>query len=192
LEAEKHHFILILSPHVNKCIFQAQYSLKSELNRRKPTVMGDILFFNVHNRDTQTAFCTDKRKIIAGRNKGQILAPFPRTSFEIITPLSPLNTSPAQENSDTNPTPKPDQPTNERKHQKMQKSHIYMYGVVANLSTHRIKFQKNYTHLNQWLIECYSYHAASFYIKGGMRHKYQQRWYVTGKKWDHLSLIADC
>jgi hypothetical protein len=28
LEVEKHHFILIIGPHVNKYIFQAQYSPK--------------------------------------------------------------------------------------------------------------------------------------------------------------------
>jgi hypothetical protein len=28
LEVEKHHFILIIDPHVNKYIFQAQYSLQ--------------------------------------------------------------------------------------------------------------------------------------------------------------------
>jgi hypothetical protein len=28
LEVEKHHFILIIDPHVNKYIFQAQYSPK--------------------------------------------------------------------------------------------------------------------------------------------------------------------
>jgi hypothetical protein len=31
LEVEKHHFILIIGPHVNKYIFQGQYSPKTAL-----------------------------------------------------------------------------------------------------------------------------------------------------------------